>query len=116
MEETIAKLEEYFQNITGPWLMQYCVGDYDIPVNQVNYGMVQLIVSECQIDYENGRLNLLAPGGACSLLLSELYFEEYIPESLAVILTYNYAWAILSEDIEDCPQWMVIIEKYNPPQ
>jgi len=102
-------LEKFFTSVSGPYVVQFCVGDFGIPITESNYGHFKMFISEYEIDKISGRLNLKHDGVWISILLSELYLTEEFED--AILFEYNYAWAVISEDFEQCPTWMFSIEK-----
>ncbi len=100
-------LHDYFTKTPAPWLITFCVADFDKPIGQYNYGIFRIMATEYEIDKLAGRLNLQGNEGECTILLNELYLENENITEKSFLATYNYAWAVISENLEECPRWMI---------
>lgn len=109
-------LRNYFDKTPAPWSIAFCVGDFGVSIAENDYGYFQFTANQYEIDRLAGRLNLVGKEGECSFLLSEFYLEENMPNENAFLATYNYAWAVLSENIEECPRWMIYVSKVETSQ
>lgn len=106
-------LREYFSKTKAPWGVTFFVSDYGVSIGENNYGVFYFLITDWEIDTLAARLNLYGEQSECSILLSELYLEEVNTEEKTFLATYNYAWAAISEKIEECPFWMVHIAQYK---